>query len=621
MSMTRIIVVIFSMAMLAVKASPLQRVEPPFWWAGMKNQQLQLMLYGDALASYTAKIDYPGVTLINQQKLENKNYLILNLKLATHVRSGQVKIEFFHKNALAFSHRYPLKQRKEQSSERQGFNASDVIYLITPDRFANGDESNDSFNDYKDGLDRKRYDGRHGGDIKGVVNALDYIEAMGFTQIWLNPVLENAMPTVSYHGYSTTDYYQVDPRFGSNALYRELSKKARERGIGLIKDIILNHIGSEHWWMKDLPAKNWINHSDQFIETNHKRSAINDPHSTDDDRALFADGWFVKTMPDLNQRHPVLANYLIQNSIWWVEYADLSGIRLDTYSYSDKTFLTHYSKRLMAEYPRLNIVGEEWSTNPITVSYWQTGTYRKDGYVSHLPSLFDFPLQSALRDALLEEETWGTGLHKLYTTVATDYIYGNADNLVVMADNHDMDRVFTQLKHNPSLMKMAMVYLLTTRGIPQVFYGTEILMKNPGTGEHGVIRSDFPGGWKGDRQNAFTGKGLPKAQKEFQYWFKLLLNWRKNNDVIAKGKLIHYAPQKGIYVYFRILNDRKVMVVMNKNKQAIDLNLTRFKSVLGDKKVIERLSFVDVLYGKTWTSKSELMIEPESAVIFEVNQR
>lgn len=623
--MKRLTLLLISTFCILLQAAPVEKVEPPFWWTGMKSSYLQLLIYGDDLSRYQVKVDYPGVRLTKSYSLDNTNYRVIDLELSETLRPGSFNIDFFDNNKLVYRHRYTLKQREKGSAERQGFNPSDLIYLITPDRFINGDTTNDSLSHYRDGLDRERHDGRHGGDLQGVINALDYIADMGFTQIWLNPVLENAMPQVSYHGYSTTDYYVVDPRFGSNELYRELSQKAKAKGVGLIKDIILNHIGSEHWWMKDMPSPDWINHGGQFIETNHKRSAINDPHSTDEDRALFADGWFVKTMPDLNQRHPVVANYLIQNSIWWVEYAGLSGIRLDTYSYSDKAFLTQYTRRLMTEYPNLNIVGEEWAYNPITVAYWQQGSYRKDGYESYLPSLFDFPLQGALRKALLEKETWGTGLQKIYTTIATDYIYGDPYNLVVIADNHDMSRIFTQLNHDEDLMKMAMVYLLTTRGIPQVFYGTEILMTNKGTEEHGIIRSDFPGGWHGDSVNAITQKGLNKQQREFQSWFKRLANWRKNSIAVTQGKLTHYAPADGVYVYFRhvghrTLNDsHQVMVIMNKNAESKTVDLTRFKSMLGDSNKISETEFRNVLSEHRVSGVTEITVAAKSAQIFEVS--
>lgn len=401
------------------------------------------------------------------------------------------------------------------------------------------------------------------------------------------------MDAYSYHGYSTTDYYQVDPRFGTNTLYRQLSEKARQHGVGIIMDMILNHIGSEHVWMHDSPSEDWIHNQKQFVQTTHFREALHDPHGTRQDLNAFAVGWFVPTMPDLNQSNPHLATYLIQNAIWWVEYADLSGIRVDTYSYSDKAFLSDWTSRLMQEYPNLNIVGEEWSVNPIITSYWQAGSLRHDNYESALPSVMDFPLQATLIRALREKESWAGGLRSLYEILAGDFIYGDPYNLVVFADNHDMSRVYSQLQEQPELWDMAMTYLLTTRGIPQIFYGTEILMSNTGTDDHGVIRSDFPGGWPDDDVNAFTGEGLSETQKWAQNRIRTLLQLRQRHPQWFTGKLTHYTPQDGVYVYFRHAQEGaedKLMVVLNKNDKDTALDLARFETMLNGQSTIQRMN-------------------------------
>ena len=354
---------------------------------------------------------------------------------------------------------------------------------------------------------------------------------MGFTAIWLNPVLENDMPDYSYHGYAATDFYKVDQRFGSNEEYRALIAKAKDKGIKIIMDMILNHCGSEHWFVKDMPTDDWVNFGGEYVNTSHRRNTVQDIHASEYDKRMFSDGWFVKTMPDLNQRNPLLATYLIQNTIWWIEYSGLSGIRMDTYPYPDKDFMTDWTCAIRAEYPNFNTVGEEWVNNPAIVSYWQEGKDNHDDYTSCLPSLMDFPIQYALAQALVQEEKqYGSGLIELYKMLSQDFLYADPYSLVVFPDNHDMDRFFTQVNEDLDLFKMGIAYILTLRGTPQLYYGTEILMDNEGApGDHGIIRTDFPGGWKGDEVNGFTGKGLSEQQKEAKAYIKKLLNWRKTN--------------------------------------------------------------------------------------------
>ena len=491
----------------------------------------------------------------------------------------------------------------------------------------NGDTSNDTTKDTLEKLDRSHEGGRHGGDIQGVINSLDYLSEMGFTQIWLNPVLENNMKKYSYHGYSTTDFYRVDPRMGSNQLYKDLSKLAKAKGIGLIKDIILNHIGSNHWWMKDLPATDWINNTikgkPSFKATSHKRESLHDPHSVEEDKVAFSEGWFVPTMPDLNQKNTLVANYLIQNSIWWTEYADLSGIRIDTYSYSDPAFLSEYTRRIMQEYPNFKLVGEEWSLNPAIIAHWQKGTLRNNDYQSDLKSLMDFPLQNALTQSLIETESWSDGLQKLYATLASDFIYASPEDLMIFTDNHDMSRIATQLNNDPALIKMALAILLTTRGVPQIFYGTEIGMHNNRTDSHGVIRTEFPGGWADHRQNAFDGSGLEKDALDIQAYLKALLNWRKQSVAVTQGELKHYAPKDGVYVYFRSIdadgahenNQRaqRIMVIVNKNKKAASIRAKDYPSML---KGFTRAK--DVLSSEQYDLNKAIEISPTSVMILEI---
>jgi glycosidase len=602
--------------LVSVDASPASRIEhlePPFWWTGMASGRLELMVHGDRVGELEPKLDYPGVTIEAVHRTGNPNYLFIELKLSDRAAPGQFDIDFRQRGRSQLRHRYELRAREAGSAERESFDGSDAIYLITPDRFANGDLSNDHVEGLVDGPDRGAPYGRHGGDLQGIIDRLDYIADMGYTQIWLNPVLENDQPEASYHGYATTDFYQVDARFGSNALYRKLAAEAAAMGIGLIMDVIPNHSGSEHWWISDMPSEDWVNHGGQFVGTSHRRESLFDPNAATADRKRFSDGWFVPSMPDLNQQNPRLATYLIQNSIWWVESAGLSGIRVDTWPYPDKDFLTEWGRRLTEEYPRLNIVGEEWVTNPAIVAYWQRGALRQDGYESHLPSLMDFPLHDAAIKGLLEDEGWGTGLDRIYSMLANDFLYADPHNLVIFPDNHDMSRIYTQLGERFDLYRMALVFFLTTRGIPQLYYGDEILMANPGTDSHGVIRSDFPGGWPGDEVNGFTGEGLTDLQREAQDLTRKLLNWRKTATAVHRGKLTQFAPESSTYTWFRHDDRQKVMVVVNKSPEAQPLDITRFEEMIDGER-----QGTDVITGRRYPLDASFAVPAGTAVILEL---
>ncbi len=367
-----------------------------------------------------------------------------------------------------------------------------------------------------------------------------------------------------------------------NLLYQKLSVLASEKGIGIIKDMILNHIGSEHWWMSDLPTQDWINNGAKFKISSHNHQSVHDPYISENEKKDFTDGWFDRTMPDLNQSNPYLAKYLVQNSIWWIEYANLSGFRVDTYPYIDKKFLSMWGERIINEYPNFSFVGEEWSNDPSMVAYWQRGSKRYDSYVSYVPCMMDFPLQQALINALLSKESWNSGLIDIYKILASDYVYGNPYDLVVFAGNHDIKRIYSQLNKKIELLKMAMGFILTTRGIPQIYYGTEIAMQS--SKDHGDIRSDFPGGWKGDKSNAFNSKGLKSWELEAQDYLKRLLKWRGKSEAVTKGSLIHYKPSDGLYTYFRLFNNEVVMVIVNNNKDKKFLDLERFKDILKGKR-------------------------------------
>ncbi len=559
----------------------IDKVEPPFWWTGMQNTSVQLLIHGDNIGNLQVSCDMEGISIEKVHRPENKNYLFVDIKIAGSAASKIYPIEFLEEGSVVFTSNYELKKREAGSANRIGSNNSDAIYLITPDRFANGDPSNDVIEGMKEGLDRSLEYGRHGGDLKGISDHLEYIKSVGFTSIWLNPVLENDMSSWSYHGYATTDYYNVDRRFGSNEDYVALGLKGKKMGMGMIMDIIVNHCGSEHYWMDDPPFPDWFNYQDKKYQgTNHRKFTVLDPYASEIDREIMTNGWFVETMPDLNQRNPFMSKYLIQNSIWWIEYAHITGIRQDTYSYPFKEFMTDWSCAIRDEYPNFYIVGEEWVENPTIISYWQEGKNNADGNNSCLPGLMDFPLCFALHKALKEDESWGTGLVKLYETVAMDFVYPDPSQLVIFPDNHDMSRIYSQLDENYEHYKMALSYIMTIRGIPQLYYGTEILMANRGTDSHGIIRSDFPGGWEGDLVSAKEGRGLKSNEQEALEFCTKLLNWRKDNELIHNGALTHFHPENNMYVYFRHDEEKKVMVIMNKNTEVTPLNLDRFEEML-----------------------------------------
>ncbi|WP_193155306.1 glycoside hydrolase family 13 protein [Pseudoalteromonas aliena] len=591
-------------------------VEPANWWVGMKKNTITLMLHEQNIANTQFKLlPYQGVELTNATRTENPNYVFLHVTISDTAQAGTLKFNSSDNNNFSFS----LLERTKNSAEREGFSSKDTVYLINPDRFVNGDKQNDTVSGMLEKVNPTFKGGRHGGDIQGVINALPYLKDLGITQLWLTPVLENNMPDYSYHGYAITDFYNVDPRMGSNSLYKSLSIKAKDQGIGLVMDMVLNHFGAEHKWMKDKPSKDWINFNGEFKNgknaTSHARQTIQDPHASEYDKRQFNDGWFVASMPDLNQRQPLLSEYLIQNALWWIEYADLSGIRVDTYSYSDKAFLTAWTKAIMDEYPHFNIVGEEWTSNPAIASYWQRKKVNQDGYTSSLPSIMDFSLQEALIQALNEEESWSTGWVKVYQSLANDFLYPDTDNIMVFADNHDMSRVYTELKQDLAKTKMAMTMLLTTRGIPQIYYGTEVLLDNTPSKDHGDIRIDFPGGFEHQQANAFTGEDLTADQHSMHTMMSALLHFRKTSPALTNGKLTHFSPKNGVYSYARLSDEQTVLVFLNKNAQTINQELDYMKEVLP-----HNTKAKDILSNETHMLKSKLTLKPMSATVLVINK-
>ena len=599
----------------------IERVEPPFWWTGFRNTELQLMVYGEKIADYEPRLESREVRLLRTERVDSPNYLFLYLDVPASAVSGTFRI-LFENGAEELSHEYHLREKNPDPNHAQGFGRSDAIYLITPDRFANGNPGNDNIDGMPDRLNRANKDGRHGGDIRGISDSLDYIQDMGFTAIWLNPVLENDMPEFSYHGYAATDFYRVDPRYGSNEEYRDLVQKARGMGIGTIMDMIVNHAGGEHWWLDDLPTADWINQADDPQVTIHQRYTNQDPYASEADRRAHADGWFVvPQMPDLNQRNPLLGDYLVQNALWWIEYLGLAGIRMDTWPYPDKHYMAEWTRRVMTEYPQFNIVGEEWSAAPQIVSYWQKGQTNLDGYSCDLPSLMDFPIQEAVwlgltttDDDRLFDNSAG-GLHRMYRMLAMDFLYPDAPGLVTFPDNHDMDRIFTQLDEDYDLWRMAMAYYTTMRGIPQFYYGTEILMDSTEDSSHGYIRSDFPGGWTGDPVDAFSGEGLSAREREAQAYLRKLLNWRRDKAVLHDGKTMQFLPENARYVYFRYDEQDSVMVAFNKQGKQQLLELDRFQERLSGYRTAR-----DVITGEQLELSETLLLPPRSVRVLELRK-
>ncbi|CAN7700995.1 alpha-amylase family glycosyl hydrolase [Pseudoduganella sp. LjRoot289] len=592
----------------------IDHMEPPLWWVGMQHKTLQLMVHGSGIADLEPSLSYPGVRIEKVARVANRNYLFIDLALDDSARPGKFEIRFEAPGKTGASYGYALLARGKGSAQRMGFSAGDVIYQVMPDRYVNGNPGNDNSPHLAERADRRNGGGRHGGDLQGMSAALGYIADMGYTMVWPTPLVENDMPAYSYHGYSATDHYKVDERYGTNEDYRDFSARAREKGIGVIQDVVLNHIGGKHWWMRDMPMPDWITHGGNYVPTRHHRVAVADPYGSAEDKRNFTQGWFSPNMPDLNQANPRVATYLIQNSIWWIEYAGLSGLRVDTYGYSDAAFLSAWSDRIMREYPRLNLVGEEWSSHIPVVARWQQGKRNPDGYVSHMPSMMDFPLNDVLRKALTGQGEGAPNLTSLYETAALDAQYAQPGKLVLFEGNHDLPRIFSELKDDDALFRMAMAHVLTMPRIPQLYYGTEIQMtSSTGARDDASYRRDFPGGWAGDKVNAFTGAGLSAQQKAAQAYLKKLLNWRKAATVIHNGKLMHYGPEQDSYVYFRYDGAKKVMVALNRNARPVTLQTARFHEMLSGVP-----GGTDVASGKRYALEREVTLPARSALILEL---
>ena len=611
------IITLSSIILSSILYAQVQKVEPAFWWSGMKNPELQLLVYGKDINNLQPEFSN-GITIKEVKKVENPNYLFVTID-TKNVQPGKVKINFKKDAKTVKTIDYEFKARQQNSAGRDSYTSSDVMYLLMPDRFANGNPKNDNTPDTAEKSDRTKNGGRHGGDIAGIIKNLDYLSELGVTTLWNTPLLEDNEPGFSYHGYAQSDYYKIDSRYGTNDDYKNLADELHKRKMKLVMDYVTNHWGSKSWIIQDLPAKDWIHYWEEgkngFQRSSYKMTTQFDTNASKVDAAACMDGWFDTTMPDMNQSNPMVVNYMAQNAIWWIEYAGLDGLRVDTYSYNDKKGIADWTKRITDEYPKFNIVGEVWMHDQSQMSYWQKDSKIAaiENYNSYLPSVMDFTLHDAIGQVFREDAGWDSGMQRVYDNFANDFLYPNINNILVFAENHDTNR-FNQIFPKVEDYKLAMSLILTVRGIPQLYYGSEIGMAgDKGNGGDGEIRQDFPGGWAGDKNNAFTKTGRTSSQNEYFDYTKKILNWRKGNEAIHTGKTLHYIPNNNVYVYFRYTDNKRVMVVINNNKETQNLDLKRFSEGLN-----HLTKGKDILSDKDFDLKTTLSVSGKSSLILEL---
>ncbi len=613
---------VFTLLLLAVpllgwaQSPTIDRIDPPFWWVGMERPTLELMVYGENIADTRVQLaDTPGVTLERVTEVENPNYAFVRLRIADTAEPGSLALRFEHEDGT-LTRNYELRARRSSGGYAQGFSSEDVIYLLMPDRFANGKPENDSIPGFMEGVDRSDPNARHGGDFAGIRDHLGYIDDLGMTAIWMTPVFENDMPPEygAYHGYAATDMYQVDPRFGSNQEFRDLVTTAHDRGMKVIMDMIHNHVGRQHWWMDDPPMSDWFHDQEKYGQTNYRGSAAMDPYASQHDRQTLVNGWFVPSMPDLNQDNDLLATYLIQNTLWWIEYSGIDGIRMDTYLYADQEYMAQWTTQVREEYPDFNIVGESWVHKVPHEAYWQDNFQgHPNGYDSNLPSVTDFPLTFALRDAFTQDFGWTSGLRRLYYTLAQDHIYPEPNKLVTFLDNHDLSRFYSAVGEDPSAFKLAYTFLMTTRGIPQVYYATELMQPMLDVEGDGAKRPDMPGGWASDERSVFIEDGRTARENEAHDFVTNLTTWREDADVVHHGQLTHYIPQDNTYVYFRHDAHDSVMVILNNAKERRTLMLSRFAEQLQGYSEGR-----DVIGSETVSLEDSLAVPAETPMVLEL---
>ena len=577
--------------------SQITRVEPPCWWIGM-NTSLQIMVQGPNISECEVELEGKGLKIDKVHKADNPNFIFIDVAVDKSAKAGVYDL-IFTRGKKKFYYAYEFGTKRTES--RESFSSKDVIYLIVPDRFSNGDPSNDSTENTEESARRESPMGRHGGDIQGIINHLDYIADLGATAIWSTPLLEDNARRGSYHGYACSDYYNIDSRFGNNALYREMVSKAHEKGLKIIMDVVTNHCGTEHWWMKDMPFTDWIHMNEPYFNSNHMYSLALDPHASSSDKKIMEDGWFSRGMPDMNLDNPYLLKYFQQWAIWWIEYSGLDGFRVDTYFYNEKLPMAAWCKAVTDEYPWFNIVGENWNSNPDMVAYWQKGHLNPDGFESELPSVMDFPLRDAVNGALhlplasevnVVSEREGRrkqgDMKSVYSTIARDFQYSDLNKVLLFWSNHDTARIGDVFGGSYDKMKLAFAMLATMRGMPQMFYGDE-LMFTIGTSrrDDGRLRMDFPGGWEGDSIDLFSEGGRKEAAKSAQWagaadlheYVKTLLTWRKGKDVIHTGKTMHFIPEDNTYAYFRYNDTDLVFVFLNNSDKNANVTWSRFSEM------------------------------------------
>ena len=594
------------------------KIDPPFWWTNMPTASLQLMIHGENISAYRASINKPGVTLVRQIVGDSPNYLFIYIDISPEVKPGDLPISLVNGKQL-INVTYALKARVFSKDKNKGFSSADLIYLLMPDRFANGNPNNDNVAGMFEQVDRANPNARHGGDIKGIKDHLDYLVDLGLTAVWLTPVFENDMKPVygAYHGYAATDLFKVDRRFGTNEEFLDLVQACHDKGLKVIMDMIHNHIGDQHWWLKDLPMKDWLHDIDKYGTTSYRGVVQSDPYQSAYDLAKLEKGWFVKEMPDLNQKNPQLADYLIQNTLWWIEYSGVDGIRMDTYMYPYKDYMARWAKEVLAAYPSFNIVGEAWVETVAHESYWQQNLPGQgDGYESYLPSVTDFQIYFALQKAFNEEFGWETGLMRLYFALSQDRLYADPMKNVIFMENHDTERFFTTMKENKAHFKMALAFLLTTRGIPQVYYGLEMMFRMSEAKGDGAKRVDMPGGWAGDARDVFTEKDRTPTEREGFDYFRKIANWRKNSSVIHEGKLKHFVPVDNVYVYFRYTDEETVMVILNNNKQSKTISRKQYIEMLRN-----YTKGKNVLTGNTVDVHKDFEVQGKTATILALSGR
>jgi neopullulanase len=585
---------------------------PTNWFTGMKMNKIQLMLHGKDIANAEKiTVSYPGIKLKKINKVENTNYLFLDIEITPLAKAGVAKI-----TSSAFNIDFEIRQHRKGNGTAyaQGVTSRDFMYLIMPDRFSNGDASNDRIAGYKDqSLRRDTVFNRHGGDLKGVQNKLDYLQSLGITSIWLNPIIENDMPDRTEHGYAFTNHYKVDERLGGEKAYQELIDAMHAKGLKMVQDAVYNHVGIHHHTVQDLPMKDWLHQWPAYTQTNYKDQAVFDPYASNADRKKMVDGWFTNQMPDLNQNNPYVANFLIQHAVWTVEQFGIDGWRIDTYSYNDLEFMNRCNKALTDDFPQITLFGETWVHGVPNQSYFTENNYNLP-FKSNLQATTDFQTLWGIKDAMTKDFGWTDGVSKLYTTLAQDFIYKNPMRQVIFLDNHDMNRFYSEVGENADKYKSSLTWLLTCRGIPQMYYGDELATTGFTSPNDGYVRLDFPGGWAGDAADKFTIQG--RSQKDQEIWQHLatLANYRKTSPALTVGKMMQYIPEDGVYVYFRYTNKQTVMVIMNTAKTEKKIQFSKFAERIGGFS-----KYKDVVTGTTGNT-DEISVGSYKAVALELMQ-